>query len=85
MPVWISSQHEEPALPVAEGAQARQVIVRRDVDPALALDRLHQDRDDVLAVGRRRLHRRQVVVGDPHETLNQGLEAGLDLAVAGGG
>ena len=77
-------EHEQPAVGIAQGAQARQVVRRRDVDPALALDRLDQDGGDVVAVGRGRLHRGDVVVGDAHEALDQGLEAGLDLAVAGG-
>ena len=38
-----------------------------------------------MAVGPGGLHRRQVVVRDADEALHQGLEAGLDLAIAGGG
>ena len=78
-------QHQQPVVGVAYLAQARQVVVVRDLHAAFAGDRFHQHGDHVGIVGGNGAYRLEIVVGRAHETLYQWLEAGLHLAVAGGG
>ncbi len=77
-------EHEQPAVAVTECAQPVEIVPGGDVDSALALDRLHQDGGDIGAIGGRGLHRLRIVVGDPDESLHQGLEARLYPPVSGG-
>ena len=76
-------EDEKELVPVGQVAEARQVVGRRHVDAALALDRLDEDRDRLVAHGRR--HRRRVVVGDEANAGQERLEALVVLLLAGGG
>src|SRR5262249_60341789 len=61
----------------------RAVVGRRSDDGPLALDRLDEDGDGLVAHGGG--HRRQVVVGDEADARQQRLEAALVLLLPGGG
>jgi hypothetical protein len=74
--------NEQPLLALADFLQPAQVFQARDVDPALALDRLHHDGRHAAVVLRDRAHGIEVVQGHAHEARYQGLEAGLHLAAA---
>ena len=76
-------EHEERAALVAQPAKDGQVAVGRDVDPALALDRL--DQDGRRPVVDRALHRLDVAERDVLEAGQQRLEAVLVLLVRRGG
>ncbi len=69
---------------VAQLAQLAQIVLGRDIDPAFALDRLDQHRDDVVARVGQMPQGLDVAVGHADKTLHQRLETGLRAAVAGG-
>jgi hypothetical protein len=70
---------------VADLAQRRMVFGVREIDAALALDRLEQHGDDIGVARGELLDGGEVVEGHAHEAADQRLETGLHLAVAGGG
>ena len=78
-------EHQQPAVRLADLAQALEVIVVADDDPAFALQQLDQHRHHAAVRLRDALHRVEVVERHPHEAGDQGLEARLYLAAAGGG
>jgi hypothetical protein len=78
-------EHEQPLVLIADPAQAGQVIGMTDLDAALALDELDQDRDHVAVTCRDAPHRFEVVERHAHEAREQRFETGLDLAAAGRG
>src|SRR3954452_22402762 len=43
-------EHEQPAMPIADSTQPRQIAVVGDIDPAFPLDGFYEDCDDVLVV-----------------------------------
>src|SRR5690554_5020785 len=77
-------QHQQPAVLVAELAQALEVAGIGAVDTAFALYRLNEYSGDVLAFRSGSAYRLEVVVWHAVEAFHQGLESCLNFFVAGG-
>ncbi|OIQ71133.1 hypothetical protein GALL_472500 [mine drainage metagenome] len=75
--------HQQPAVAVANRACRLQIIDVRGLDPALALDGLEKDRDDIgVGIGDL-LQCRRIVQRHAHEALDQRLETFLHLGIGG--
>jgi hypothetical protein len=81
MPVWISSDQENPFL-VAQGPNPGEVVVRRAVDATLPLDGFQHDGAD--SVVHTPLEGIDIVEGNEVKAGQDGFEALLDLLLSGG-
>ena len=77
-------EHKQPALGIAQRPEPREVIRRRHDDAAFPLNGFDEYGHHVALMLRNAFHRGQIAEGGPHEARDQGLEAGLHLAVARG-
>ena len=76
-------KHQQPVATVAERAQFPQKFNVGGADTSLALNRLEKHGADLGMTIARLFDRIDIVEGHPHKALHQGLEAFLDLLVAG--
>ena len=77
-------EHEQPAAFIADAAHGTQVVDRRRVDSAFALDDLQKNRRHVGVRLCDSLDRVDVVERHTDEALNQRAKSRLDFRVAGG-